>query len=149
MFDELKNFLERFFEKEVFFLWNVGHSIWYLLAQNIFKPPKPFLITLRKEILSEIPNRWNQNNSNFTFYRLKSQTNCSKKLLHLNLHQNFDNVLLHGVNVCTQYLPSNRRLSIMFTIPISYYWLHSGFHNNCNKISTCPLAHEKLGCIGG
>ena len=42
-----------------------------------------------------------------------------KKLLHLNLHRNFDNVLLHGVNVCTQYLPSNRRLSIMFTIPIS------------------------------
>ena len=61
-----------------FFLRNVGHSIWYLLAQDVFKPPKPFLIILRKEILSEIPNRWNQNNSNLTFYRLKSQTNCSK-----------------------------------------------------------------------
>ena len=114
-----KTFLKGFLKKKSFFLWNVGHSIWYLLAQNIFKPPKPFLITLRKEILSEIPNRWNQNNSNFTFYRLKSQTNCSKKILHLSLHQNFNNILLHGVNVCTQYLPSNRRLSIMFTIPIS------------------------------
>ena len=144
MFDELKNFLERFFEKEVFFFCGMlaiqSDTYWCKMSsnlQNLFWSPYVKRFSQRSQI-GEIKI------IQILLFIVWSLKLIAPKNLLLSLHQNFDNVLLHGVNVCTQYLPSNRRLSIMFTIPISYYWLHSGFHNNCDKISTCPPAHEKV-----
>ena len=113
-----KTFLKGFLKKKSFFCGMLAiqsDTYWRKISsnlQNLFWSPYVKRFSQRSQI-GEIKI------IQILLFIVWSLKLIAPKNLLLSLHQNFDNVLLHGVNVCTQYLPSNRRLSIMFTIPIS------------------------------